>query len=103
VISSVSGALMRTGAYAHLVDRACAGRCFSYANYEPSSWAFRLRAEAENPAVLYDPRDLAAFEESRYVVRPRDLPLYQLYNCGPGSGGVCVRQLRAGDTVGLPQ
>jgi hypothetical protein len=84
----------------HAVDRACIGHCFSYANYEPSSRQFRIRAQHENPFVFDDYADVDAVEGGTYVVKPRDLPLYGVFLCGPALGDVCSRSLEAGNVIG---
>ena len=63
----------------HMLDRVCIRHCFSYANYEPSTAQFRVRALHENPVVVAADQDANALQEGRYVVKPGDLPLYQIY------------------------
>ena len=84
----------------HILDRACIGHCFSYANYEPSSRQFRIRAHPANGIVLDDYREVDAMQNRVYAVQSRDLPLYVVYLCGPDSSSVCTRQLEAGETTG---
>jgi len=81
----------------HMLDRVCIGHCFSYANYEPSSAAFRVRVTGENPIVVAADRDSNALQEGRYVVKPGDLPLYQIYLHGQY---LDTRQLAAGEVTG---
>lgn len=81
----------------HIVDRACIGRCFSYGNYEPGAAVFRVRALPGNPYVLSD-YDLAVdMERGGYVVQPKDLPVYQIYQCSPSGTDLCIRSLEAGE------
>jgi hypothetical protein len=61
-----------------MIDRACLGRCYSYANYEPSTAQFRIRAVAENPIVVSTDGDSLRLQNGSYVVKQRDLPLYQM-------------------------
>jgi hypothetical protein len=86
--------------YPHLVDRSCIGYCFSYGNYEPSSAAFRVRAEPGNRIVLadFDSADAAALGE--YVVQPGDLPVFQIYQCSLNMTDLCMRELAAGEKNG---
>lgn len=70
--------LTRINAVTHMIDRECIGRCFSYANYEPSTWQFRVRAIAPNPYVASEYRDSIAMQVGQYVVKPSDLPLYEV-------------------------
>lgn len=86
----------------HILDRACIGRCFSYGNYEPSSEDFRVRAQPGNPYVLTD-FDLAASTESGdYKVQPKDLPLYQVYDCSDDGNKLCIAALHAGEENNAP-
>jgi hypothetical protein len=84
----------------HALDRACIGRCFSYASYEPSTRQFRVRAAAGNPIVMADYPDVWAVEMGQYRVQPRDLPVFLVYLCGPDSQQVCSRELHEGEVIG---
>jgi hypothetical protein len=81
----------------HILDRACIGHCFSYGNYEPGSHDFRVRARPGNAYVLADFDQAAATEDGDYVVQPRDLPLYQVYECGDDGQKFCIAPLHAGE------
>jgi hypothetical protein len=81
----------------HILDRACIGRCFSYGNYEPSTGLFRVRASPGNPYVLSSYDDAVDMENGEYVVQPEDLPVYQVYQCGPAGSELCIRSLQAGE------
>jgi hypothetical protein len=61
-----------------MIDRACIGRCYSYANYEPSTAQFRVRVNAPNPIVTPEYADSSGMQMGMYVVKESDLPLYQL-------------------------
>jgi hypothetical protein len=87
----------------HTVDRACIGYCFSYGNYEPSSLQFRVRARAGNPFVLANFNDASATERGEYVVQPKDLPVFQIYECdGDRTADLCMHLLVAGEKNGDP-
>jgi len=81
----------------HTLDRACIGRCFAYANYEPPSKAFRIRVEGESPVVVTTDAESGALQLGSYIVKPRDLPLFQIYLRGRY---VESRWLKAGDVTG---
>ncbi|MDE3111106.1 MAG: hypothetical protein KGL02_14370, partial [Acidobacteriota bacterium] len=81
----------------HILDRACIGRCFSYGNYEPGSRDFRVRSRPGNKYVLADFDQAAATEDGDYVVQPRDLPLYQVYECSDDGQTFCIAPLHAGE------
>ena len=83
----------------HMVDRACVGHCYSYANYEPSTRQFRIRAAPGNGIVFSEYSDVQGIEGTAYIVQPRDLPLYLIYPCPPQRREACVRPLSAGDVV----
>jgi hypothetical protein len=84
----------------HLIDRVCVGRCYSYGNYEPSTGQFRVRAAKDSPVVLSDYGDTWEVSSGTYRVRPRDLPLFLVYTCGPSGHDSCVRGLAAGEVAG---
>jgi hypothetical protein len=84
----------------HIVDRACAGRAFSYNNYEPSTEQFRVRASPGNPIVVTSFAAADALETGRYVVRQQDLPMVEIYQCDLSMTRLCVRQLVAGELNG---
>ena len=58
-----------------MIDRACIGRCFSYANYEPSTAQFRLRATPGNPYVAASYRDSWEMQAGKHVRRASEPPL----------------------------
>jgi hypothetical protein len=99
VVSALADPESRIQSLAHLVDRICVGRCFSYANYEPATAQFRVRADHQNPFVVSDYGDSWNIQTGGYVVKPRDLPLYKIDLCEPGSPRICVAPLRAGVTL----
>jgi hypothetical protein len=78
IVSGVNDPSLRVNAMAHMIDRVCIGRCYSYANYEPSTWQFRVRAVAPNPYVASSYADSFALQTGQYIVKPKDLPLYEL-------------------------
>jgi hypothetical protein len=79
----------------HIVDRACIGHCFSYSNYEPSSRQFRVRAAPGNPIVVSDANTSLFLQWGEYIPKPRELPLYQIYQCAEDRSRLCMRELRA--------
>ena len=82
----------------HLPDLACIGYCYSYANYEPVSQQFRVRASAPNRIVITTPD--ANTQIGRYMVQPQDQPIYQLYQCG-SVDNLCLEQLSTGEINGM--
>jgi hypothetical protein len=98
VVNLVNDPDLRVNALTHMVDRACVGRCFSFANYEPASAAFRLRVLADNPYVVRTSADSWALETGTYLVKPSDVPVYGLDM--EESGKIVVRELKAGALCG---
>ena len=98
VVSVVDDPDLRVNALTHMIDRVCLGRCYSYANYEPSTAQFRVRATAANPFVVFRYRDSVAIQGGKYVVKPEDLPLYQVDLNG---GKLVIRSLQAGVPCGM--
>lgn len=80
----------------HVTDRACIGRCFIIDNYEPASTQFRLRATPGNRFVEADDTKMNDMQLGRYVVQANDLPVWQIFQCGPTDVDLCLRPLRPG-------
>ena len=97
-MSGVDDPELHVFAVTHMIDRACLGRCFSYANYEPSTAQFRVRAVAENPYVTASYEDSWRMQNGSYVVKEQDLPLLQLIL--DEDGRMVVRPLKAGTPCG---
>ena len=98
VISAIDAPDLRVNALAHVIDRVCIGRCYSYANYEPSTAQFRIRADAANPYVANSYQESWAMQVGLYVVQERDLPLYQVDL--DAAGRMLVKSLQAGVPCG---
>ena len=99
VVSAINDPTLRINALTHMIDRACLGRCYSYANYEPSTAQFRIRAVAENPIVVSTYGDSSSLQDGSYVVKQRDLPLYQVDL--DQAGHMAIRILTAGAQSGI--
>ena len=81
----------------HIIDRACIGWCFSYGNYEPATSLFHVRALPGNPYVLTSYDQTSDTENGGYIVEPRDLPAYQVYQCSLSGTDLCIAPLTAGE------
>ena len=99
VVTAINDPTLRISALTHMIDRACLGRCYSYANYEPSTAQFRIRAMPGNPIVVSTYVDASGFQDGTYVVKPGDLPLYQVTLDQAGHMG--IRVLTAGEQSGI--
>ncbi len=98
VVSAIGDPHMRVNALTHVIDRVCLGRCYSYANYEPSTRQFRVRALRPNPVVTWSRLEAGYLQSGTYVVKPGDLPLYQV--SVDHRGRIVLRELKAGTETG---
>ncbi len=98
VVSGVEDPSLRANALTHMIDRVCLGRCFSYANYEPSTAQFRIRANSANAIVAADYKDSFDLQQGKYVLKERDAPLYKL---DLENGTFVIRKLKAGTLCGI--
>lgn len=79
-----------------MVARACIGHCFVVDNYEAASGQFRLRASPGNRIVAADTETTNRMMLGTYRVRTEDLPLWQIFQCGPWEIDLCLRPLQPG-------
>jgi len=85
----------------HIADRACIGHCFSYANYEPSSGQFRIRAKPGSPVVSASDDDTEDMQAGEYEVRDEDLPVMEIFQCDEKDlTRLCIRNLASGEKNG---
>ena len=85
----------------HFVDRACIQHCFSYANYEPSSGQFRIRARPGSPVAVASDDDSEDMQAGEYGVQEEDLPMMEIYQCDENDlTELCIRSLAAGEKNG---
>lgn len=82
---------------AGMIGRACIGRCFYYANYEPLVSQFRVRANIDNRFVLMSRQTTSEGKFEDYTVQPKDLPLFDVNKCSSSGAELCLRELKAGD------
>jgi hypothetical protein len=100
VVSNVDADL-RINALTHIIDRVCVGRCYSYANYEPSSAAFRVRVTGPTSIVAPTDMDSSRMQNGGYAVKERDLPLYRISVAADDS--VVMDSMPAGALVGVSE
>ena len=87
----------------HIVDRACIGHCFTYSNYEPSSFQFHVRVNPGSPLISYSSADAQEMEAGNYVVRAGDPSFVDIYQCSPTDFTIlCARTLTPGEQTGAP-
>jgi hypothetical protein len=88
----------------HSIERACIGHCFSFANYEPSSLQFRVRALPGNYYVTTSVDQSDDMASGDYVVQEKDLPLTSVYQCDDKDWTqLCALPLRAGQKTQDPE
>lgn len=98
-VAAATGQPVQMNPLNHMLSRGCIGRCFNYGAFAPSSNAFRVRARPGSPAVLDDSLDVDALQAGRFIVRPRDLPLYGVFLSSARPFRLQVRPLEAGEKV----
>jgi hypothetical protein len=85
----------------HIADRACIGHCFSYANYEPSSGQFRIRARPGSPVVSASDDETEDMQAGEYEVQDEDLPVMEVFQCDEKDlSKLCIRALASGEKNG---
>ena len=88
----------------HSIERACTGRCFSFANYEPSSLQFRIRALPGNFWVTTSVDQSDDMSSGDYIVKKADLPLTSIYQCNDADfTRLCASPLREGQKTEDPE
>jgi hypothetical protein len=87
----------RMFSYGHLVDRACIGHCFSYANYEASTAQFRVRARGPNAIVAHEVKTSLDLQTEEHTVRAEEAPLYY-FRWRPEERRFELRVMGPGDT-----
>ena len=98
VVSPIIDPSLRADALTHMVDRACIGRCYSYANYEASTAQFRIHVVKPNSFVVADYGDSWNLQNGKYVVKASDPPLVGLGVSDDGE--VTAHSLQAGALSG---
>jgi hypothetical protein len=94
VVSAIADPGSRIAALAHVLDRACLGRCFSFGNYEASTAQFRLRATRPNPWVIHRYADAWAIQSGTWTPLEAHLPLFEV--TADARGNLALKPARAG-------
>ena len=85
----------------HVVDRACIGHCFNFANYEAASGEFRVRVRPGSRVVTASPDDSEDMESGEYELGDDDLPMKEIYQCDASDlTKLCIRDLESGEKNG---
>ncbi|MBZ5621556.1 MAG: hypothetical protein LAQ69_22935 [Acidobacteriia bacterium] len=99
VTGGITASNLHVDALNHMIDRVCLGRCYSYANYEPSTTQFRIRVVGQSPIVVSTYEDSWSLQAGVYTVKERDLPLYEI-NLDP-NGRMVLLSLQPGGPSGM--
>jgi len=98
VIATLKDSRLYVPALQHVADRPCIGRCFDFADYEPSTGQFRLRAQPGNSFALTDPGDIDKLEHHKLAFQRKDLQLYRIFPCKDGRD-VCADLVYLGEEL----
>ncbi len=98
VISTLKDSRLYIQPLQHVVDRPCIGRCFDFADYEPSTAKFRLRAQPGNSFVISDYADIDKLERGQFVFKRADVALFRLFPCDAGRE-ICTARVSPGQQL----
>jgi hypothetical protein len=98
VISTLTDSRLYVQALQHVVDRPCIGRCFDFADYEPSTGKFRLRAQPGNSFVISDYAEVGNLERGQFVFKRPDIAVYRLFSCEAGRE-ICADRVSPGQRL----
>jgi hypothetical protein len=99
VLSVQDDGLQADAALSHIIDRECVGRCWSLANYEPSTAQFRVRVTGETSVVARTDTEAWTLSQGAYVPRPQDPPLVQIV--AHDNGRLLLRRPPVGALIGI--
>lgn len=97
VVATVRDAGLFLPALRHMIDRVCIGRCFDFADYEPATLQFRLRAQPGNSYAMDSVDDVLEMENNQLAWRRKNIQLYRLQPCP--SAGICVSEVQPGEKL----
>jgi hypothetical protein len=98
VLSTLKDSWLDGEALQHVLDRPCIGRCFDFADYEPATGQFRVRALPGNPYVISDSSDITNLEHGQLVLARTDIKVYRLFPCAAGRE-VCADRVSPGQRL----
>lgn len=98
VVATVKDSRLYVQALQHVAGRPCIGRCFDFADYEPSTEQFRLRARAGNTFVITGSADIDNLEHKQLVFNRADVPVYRLFPCQAGRE-ICEERVTSGQRL----
>jgi hypothetical protein len=83
----------------HVVDWACIGRCYDYANYEPGTAQFRIRVLRRNQVVAPTITIAQEIEAGHHIVAPDEAPLYSVCPGPDSEHRLRLQRMAAGDAT----
>ncbi|HEV8412397.1 MAG TPA: hypothetical protein VGQ49_02300 [Bryobacteraceae bacterium] len=83
----------------HVLDWACIGRCFDYANYEPGTGQFRIRVLRRNQVVAPTIAIAQEIEYGHHIVAPDEAPLYSICPGPDSEHRLRLQKMKAGDAT----
>jgi len=97
VVAEIGDSNSRLSPLLHVADRACIGRCFSYANYEPATAQFRIRVQGPNPVIAPTMQIVQEIEEGRHTVTQGEAPIYSVCQSTEASHPLVMRRVEVGE------
>ncbi len=97
VVSSIHDEGARVNGLEHILDWACIGRCFDYANYEPSSLQFRVQTTGPNEVAAWVNGTAVEIEAKEHIVTAEEAPLYSVCPSSVPGRRFALRKLEAGE------
>ena len=98
VVASLQESSGLTG-LVHVLDWACIGRCFDYANYEPGTGQFRIRVLGRNQVVAPTITIAQEIEYGHHIVAPDEAPLYSICPGTDSEHRLRLQKMKAGDAT----
>jgi hypothetical protein len=83
----------------HPAFMSCIGRCFNYADYEPATGQFRIRALQPNSVAASTMDTLKEFAMGTHVVTQAEAPIYAVCASEDPRQRFVLRRLEAGETT----
>jgi hypothetical protein len=97
VVAAISDSGAHLNAIAHVADRACIGRCFSYGNDEPATGQFRIHVTGPNRVIASDLKVTQEIEEGQHIVTAAEDPLYSVCPFEQNREHFYLRLIHAGE------
>jgi hypothetical protein len=80
-----------------MLERSCIAHCYAYANFEPSTRHFRVRATAPNPYVISESMAVGTLSSGQYQLHDWEQPLFIVQPCSVDGKSFCVSEYPAAE------